>query len=317
MNLSLSEPILIVGIGGVGGKFASKAKGILNADCLLISNDKTDLNSDENSIQISTQSVINPTVQLIRGSTYDVSDSIKNEISKYSTIVILANLAGKSGCAIAPVISQIGKQERKNVISFAVMPFKFEKDRIFQSGISLKRLREFSGCTIVLDNDALLESNPDLSPKACHDISNEAIFKVISSLKNSTLPQDTNILSTSKDSTNIEDSLKDSLRMLYEDAPPGSVKRSILYLLGGNNVPVGVLNSVTSIASNVFNQESSSVSPEISDSEKSKVIMLSSVQGTTHFDSYDPLGMIPKENTLDWEEPESSVSCELDLYQLD
>jgi cell division protein FtsZ len=317
MNFNLSEPILIVGIGGVGTKFAIKAKEMLNSDCLLISNDQKDLNSDLNSIKISTQSVINPTVQLIRGSTYEVSENIKNEISKYSTIVILANLAGKSGAAIAPVICQLCNEENKNLISFAVMPFKFEKDRIFQSGISLKRLRESSGCTVVLDNDALLDSNPDLNPIACHEISNEAIFKVIGSLSSTSIPGETNILSTSKDVENIEDSLKDSLRMLYEDAPPNSVKRSILYVLGGNNVPVGVLNSVTNIANSVFSQDNTNASPSIIASEKSKVIMLSAVQGTTHFDNYDPLGVISKEKTLDWELPESSINCEFELYQLE
>ena len=43
------------------------------------------------------------------------------------------------------------------------MPFKFEKDRIFQSGISLKRLRMNSDSTIIIDNDAVLDSNPDLT----------------------------------------------------------------------------------------------------------------------------------------------------------
>ena len=105
--------------------------------------------------------------------------------------------------------------------------------------------------------------------------------------------------------------------MLYEDAPPSSVKRSILYILGGENIPVGVLNSVTNIASNVFNQENTSVSPSIGAAEKSKVIMLSSVQGETHFDKYDPLGVISQEKTLDWDEPECSIDCEFELYQLE
>ena len=141
MNFQITEPILIIGIGGVGAKLAMQAKELLNSEILLISNDKKDLKSD-NSIVISTQSVINPSIQLIRGSTYKVSENIKNEASKYSTIIILANLAGKSGAAIAPAISHLCKKEGKNVISFAIMPFKFEKDRIFHAGISLKRLRE-------------------------------------------------------------------------------------------------------------------------------------------------------------------------------
>lgn len=317
MNFQLSEPILVIGIGGVGTKLAFKAKELLHSECLLISNDQKDLESDFNSIKISTKSAINPSVQLIRGSAFEDSQKIENEISKYSTIVILANLAGKAGSALAPVVSSICKENHKNVLSFAVMPFKFEKDRIFQSGISLKRLREYSGCTIVLDNDALLDSNPDLTPSTCHKISNDAIWNVISSLKTTSIPDDTNILSTGKDVSNVEESFKDSLRMLYEDAPPTSVKRSILYILGGENVPVGVLNSVTNIASSVFNQEYTSVTPSIGASERSKVIMLSSVQGETHFDKYDPLGVISQEKTLDWEEPECSINCEFDLYQLE
>jgi cell division protein FtsZ len=316
MNFQITEPILIIGIGGVGAKLAMQAKELLNSEILLISNDKKDLKSD-NSIVISTQSVINPSLQLIRGSTYKVSENIKNEVSKYSTIIILANLAGKSGAAIAPAVSHLCKEENKNVISFAIMPFKFEKDRIFHAGISLKRLREYSGCTVVLDNDALLDSNPDLSPVACHNISNNAILKVISSLENTSISGKTSIISTSRDVENIEDSLKDSLRMLYEDAPPNSVKRTILYVLGGNNVPVGILNSITNISSSIFSQESTSVSPTISSAEKSKVVMLSTIQGETHFDKYDPLGIISHEDTLDWEQPECSIDCELELYQLE
>jgi cell division protein FtsZ len=317
MNFELSEPILIVGLGGVGTKLATKAKELLKTDCLLISNDQKDLDSDCKSIKISTQSVVNPSVQLIRGSAYADSENIKEEISKYSTVIILANLAGRAGTALAPVVSNLCKESNKNVLSFAIMPFKFEKDRIFQSGISLKRLREYSGCTIVLDNDALLDSNPDLSSIACHNISNEAIWNVIGSLATTSIPEETNILCTSKDVQNVEDSLKDSLRMLYEDAPPSSVKRSILYILGGDNVPVGILNSVSNIASSVFNQENTSVSQTIGSGEKSKVIMLSSVQGETHFDKYDPLGIIPQEKTLDWEQPECSIDCEFELYQLE
>lgn len=317
MSFQLSEPILIVGLGGVGTKLATKAKELINSDCLLISNDQKDLESDFKSVKISTKSVVNPSVQLIRGSAYEDSENIKSEISKYSTIIILANLAGKAGTALAPVVSHLCKESNKNVLSFAIMPFKFEKDRIFQSGISLKRLRENSGCTIVLDNDALLDSNPDLSPVKCHNISNEAILNVIGSLGTTSIPEETNILSTGKDVPDIEDSLKNSLRMLYEDAPPNSVKRSILYILGGENVPVGILNSVTNIVSSVFNQENTSVSPLIGTAEKSKVIMLSSVQGETHFDKYDPLGVISPEKTLDWEQPECSIGCELELYQLE
>jgi cell division protein FtsZ len=316
MSFKVKEPVLVIGLGGVGSKLAINAKDSINSDCLLISNDSKDFATESNSIHISTDSVINPSVQLIRGSTYKVSEEIKSKIAKYSTVVLMSNMAGKAGSAIAPVVSEICKESDKGLISFAIMPFKYEKDRIFNSGISLKRIREDSECTIVLDNDSLLESNPDLSPKACYDIANSAIMHVVKSLGTSEISNETSILTTSKDGQDIEDSLRDSLKMLYGNAPPNSVKRSMLYVVGGSNIPVGVINSITSLTAGIVSESNSEIDMA-SNSDNSKVVMLSSIQGMTKFDNYDPLGMIPQEDTLDWSTPDCSIDCELDLYQLE
>ncbi len=314
MSFQVKEPILVVGLGGIGSKLAIKAKDALNSDCLLISNDAKDL-SENSSIHVSTDSVVNPSVQLIRGSTYKVADEIKSKIAKYSTVILMSNLAGKSGAAMAPVVSEMCKESDKGLISFAIMPFKYEKDRIFNSGIALKRIRENSECTIVLDNDSLLESNPDLSPKTCYNIANSAILHVVESLGSSEISNETNILTTSKDGQNIEESLRDSLKMLYENAPPNAVKRSMLYVVGGSNIPVGVINSITNLTNGILNESNSQI--DMTSSDESKVVMLSSIQGMTKFDKYDPLGMIPQENTLDWATPDCSIDCKLDLYQLE
>ena len=313
MTFELTEPILLIGLGGVGSRLADKAKHSLNSDCLLISHDQKDLTS-ENSIKISTKSVVNPSTQLIRGSTLEASDEIKKNIENHSTIILLSNLAGKAGAGIGPIVSKICKQEQKNLLSFAIMPFKFEKERIFQSGIALKRIRQDSQCTIVIDNDALLDSNPDLTQNQCYDISNKSIESMMHSLKSSEISSDTNIMSTSRVTEDIEASLKNSLRMLYEDAPPNSIKRSMLYVFGGRDIPVGILNTISNITGGTFDEDSTHV--EMS-SEESNVVMLSSIQGETKFDKYDPLGIISPEKTIDWDEPECSIDCELDLKQLE
>ena len=315
MSFQVKEPILVIGLGGVGSKLANEAKNALNSDCLIISNDSKDISSENESIHVSTDSIINPSIQLIRGSTYKISEEIKSKISQYSTIVLMSNLAGKAGAAIAPVVSQMCKETDKGLISFAVMPFKYEKERIFNSGIALKRVRENSQCTIVLDNDSLLESNPDLTSKACYNIANSAIMHVVKSLESSEISSETSILTTSKNGQSMEDSLRDSLKMLYENAPPNAIKSSMLYVTGGDNIPVGVINSIKNITGGITNESNSQIST--SSSDESKVIMLSSVQGMTKFDNYDPLGMIPQEQTLDWDTPDCSIDCKLDLYQLE
>ena len=315
MSFQVKEPVLVIGLGGVGSKLANEAKNTLNSDCLMISNDSKDFSSENESIQVSTNSIINPSVQLIRGSTYKVSEEIKSKISQYSTIVLMSNLAGKAGSAIAPVVSEICKETGKGLISFAVMPFKYEKERIFNSGVALKRVRENSQCTIVLDNDSLLESNPDLSAKDCYSIANSAISHIVKSLETTEISSETNILTTSKDGQSMEESLRDSLKMLYQNASPNTVKSSMVYVAGGDNIPVGVINSIKNLSNGITNESNSQIN--ISSSDESKVVMLSSVQTMTKFDNYDPLGMIPKDQTLDWNTPDCSIDCKLDLYQLE
>jgi len=314
MTFEVTEPVLVIGLGGVGSKLALELKEVVNADCLCISNDKKDLNYD-NSIEVSTKSIINPTIQLIRGCAGEQTDKIIKHVTNYETIIIMANLAGKAGAALSPTVSSICKEQNKNVLSFAIMPFKFEKDMIFQSGISLKRLRTNSDCTIIIDNDALLDSNPDLTPEKCYEITNKAIHCLTTSLKTSSISDDMNIMSTSKTEEDLEISLKDSMRMLYEDAAPSSIKRSMLYVYGGSKIPVGVINSISNIVGGIFEEDNTHV--DMSSSENTNVVMLSAIQGETRFDKYDPLGIIAHDKTIDFDEPECSIKCELDIPQLE
>ena len=313
----MKDPVLIIGLGGAGCKLAINIKEKLGYDCLLISHDARDLNHDTSKILINTSPILNPSAYLIRGVSFGARGSIEEKINGYSTIMVIANLAGKSGAALAPVVSQIGKEAGKSILSFGIMPFKFEKDRIFFSGVSLKRLKTNSDCTVIIDNDALLESNPDVTPDAFNGITNSALLHVISTLKNSSLPLETSILSTSKDIPDVETSLRDSINMLYEDASSTSIKSALMYVVGGNKVPVGVLNSMVNTISGIFGNDSTRVSMSVTAGETSKVVLLTSIEGETRFDKYDPLGFIPKENVLDWDEPDASVKIDLNLDQIE
>ena len=317
MEFELQDPILVVGLGGAGCRLATTIKERFGYDCLLISHDTKDLGQESSKILINTSPILNPSSYLIRGTSFSARGSISEKMQSYSTVMIIANLAGKSGAALAPVVSQIGKELGKNVLSFGIMPYKFEKDRIFFSGVSLKRLKANSDCTVIIDNDALLDSNPDLTPDSCNSITNTALLHVISTLRNSTVPLSTNILSTSKNISDIETSLRDSIKMLYEDAPPNSIKSAMMYVIGGNKVPVGVLNSMVNTISGIFSDDSTRVSLSVTSGEESKVVLLTSIEGETRFDKYDPLGIIPKQSVLDWDEPDSSVKIDLELEQIE
>ena len=245
-----------------------------------------------------------------------MSDEIMAKVKDFPTVILISNLAGKAGAAMAPTISEICKKAGVKLVSFAIMPFKYEKSRIFNSGISLKRLRENSQCTVVLDNDALLETNPDLNSKACYEIANSAIMHVVKSMSSSEMLEDASMITTSKKGQHIEDSLRDSLKMLYENAPPSAIKRSILHIVRGDNVPLGLINSVSNITRGIIKETDSQVDIA-SSSQESGIVMLSSVNEMKKFDRYDPLGMIPKEDSVDCEIPDCSIKNDLDIYQLE
>jgi cell division protein FtsZ len=314
--MDFTEPVLLVGIGGAGSRLASHASSLTGADYIAISHDSNDISS-HNDIKVHTESYVNPSAYLIRAQAQKSLDRIRAKISDYSTVIVFSNLAGKAGCAISPLVASTAKEEGKKVLSFAIMPFRFEKERVFLSGVSLKRLRASSDSTIVIDNDAILESNPDLTVSKCYEITNSAVMYVVNSLNSSSVPDSVNILSTSKDLPDVEASLRDSIKMLYEDAPPSAVKRTMLYVFGTDNVSVGKISAITNTLSGIFNEQNTSVSLSTTQGDKSKVVMVTTVQCTTKFDDYDPLGAIPQENTLDWDEPESSIKTGIDIYQLE
>src|SRR5207247_2151055 len=82
----------------------------------------------------------------------------------------------------------------------------------------------------------------------------------------------------------------DSIKMLYEDASPNNIKSALLYVVGGNKVPVGVLNSMVNAISGIFGDDSTRVSLSITTGERSKVVLLTSIEGETRFDKYDSFG---------------------------
>ena len=303
-------PLLFVGIGGAGSRIAEKAAAAAGADCLRISNDPADLGG--RSVRIGTGGVINPSVRLIRAGAYGAGPEIEGAMSGYNTVVMAANLAGRAGAAAAPVVSEMCGRAGRGLVTFAVMPFGYEKGRIFESGIALRRLREGPGTTIVVDNDSMMQSNPDLAPGECYDIADAAIVHVARSLGDAGAGE-TGILAAGRGGRGAEESLRDSLKALYGSAPPGSVRRSMMYVMGGG-VPVGEIDSVSRIAGGILGEGGSHVD---AGSDGPGVVMLASIRGTTKFDGYDPLGAIPAADTLDWQDPECSIDCGLDLYQME
>ena len=144
---------------------------------------------------INSDSSINPSSYKIRSFAQTSAKAIRSAVSGFHTIIVIANLAGKAGPAIAPIVCREAKLASGSaIISVAIMPFKFEKSLIFQAGISLKRLRDLSSATVVIDSYAILEHNPDLSSEECIRITYGAVYEFLSSISKGYIEPDMSLL---------------------------------------------------------------------------------------------------------------------------
>ena len=318
-ELSLKNPMLLVGIGGVGSKIAAAASAALECKCLLISNDKKDLvhNDKCTAIFVRSGEWVNPSCYKLRSFVEGHRNEMAAAMRGYSTVIVVSNLAGRAGTAIAPLVCRTAKKDSGTaVISLAIMPFKYEADRIFSAGTALRRVREVSDSTIVMDNDAFLDNNPELSQQDCFAITNNAIIEVITSISAGMIKPAMNVLCTSRASPNSESSLRDSLSMLYDAVSDAStVKRAMVYVMGGKSIPVGELNKLVGCIRGIFKEDRSievGMLSSMSSSSGVRVHLVASAPQKTRFDSYDPLGdIIP--DVLDWDEPDSAPDIKLTI----
>jgi cell division protein FtsZ len=322
-KLAVEKPMLVIGIGGAGSRIANYVSNAIDYECVLISNDRMDLIGCHRSILINSKSWVNPSSYKLRFYAQDSIMKIRSAMRESKTVLVIANLAGRGGSAIAPIVSRLAKEgaNRKTVVSCVIMPFKFEKDRIFQAAISLKRVRESSDATIVIDNDAFVQNNPELSAEECYQITNRALSETISLIcKGSYSCSDVSLLCTSSNIDRTELSAEDSVAMLYQNSDGGSIKSAVLYVIGGKkNVPLGLLYSLSSTLQKILKQDANAgVTVVLSNSDATNIHLLASFDKTTRFDDYDPLSqIIPEKNVLDWHEMDCSPDIEMAISNLE
>jgi hypothetical protein len=148
------------------------------------------------------------------------------------------------------------------------MPFGHEKDRLFQASISLKRISLNSDINFVVDNDAYLEINPHLTVEACSKITNEIVLNTIKLIPEIALTLGTSIVSGTLKENSIEVGVKDLIAQLYSSLGTSTITKSILYVNGARNEPIGRLNQILSNYQNSMEGDANEISFVVTDSSR-------------------------------------------------
>ncbi|MEM4285421.1 MAG: hypothetical protein QXS98_06875 [Candidatus Nitrosocaldus sp.] len=380
--MELPLPAMIIGIGGVGARIAVMMRDVSALDTMLISSSANDLaiSMDESrrvskhdeqcrtsnlsdgvkeprleKILIDT-GVLNPSPYTIRGSLLAYEGKIRERLMGYNTFIMVANLAGRNGVAVAPLLADIIKANNSNsnkvrLISFAIMPFGFEYDKLFKAGVALRKLSERSDCTIVVDNDSFLANNQDLSIDECYRIANGMLLEVFNIMMMNNEINNLNILSAGVGDA-VDVAVKKAVRMLYTNTKPEKVRSALLYIFDGKGISVGLIDALAKSMSSILGKDGEyavvrvsrrlgmgyvdgaregSDDDSVGSNSNSSVdrsrtgtgtndnsndvyttILLSEVTGLSKLDSYDPLSILPRECMLDWEHVESEMRLNAD-----
>ena len=271
----------------------------INSDYLLL-NTKRNSKYISKNIVIDTSSWINPSIYKIREAFFPQFNHIVSIIDNYANVIIIGNLASKFGLAVVPLLANLlYKEGKKDILSFAIMPFGFEKDKIYQSSVALSFISKFSNSTIVIDNNSFLKNNPEISFPDCYSITNNAIKDVIISSWKKGFPSNFNIIATSKESEKIEDAFYNSMSML-NDIKITNIEKTFIFMYPGKE-KIDKIDSVIETIGKIIDNAEKETTIVSNANKLSKMHLVGKTNNLT-FSHYDPLSQfISKENVLDFE----------------
>ncbi len=302
MRNKIDRDFLIIAVGRTASKITLDIVKNRNIDYLLI-NHKKDDPSNSNSIVIDNQSWVNPNPYKVREMFNEKIEQIKKYIDRYFIILVIGNLASKFGIAVMPKLTSLVKSENKKLISMVIMPFGFEKNKIYQSGISLNFVSRYSNTTIIMDNQSFLRNNPDLTLLDCYKITNNAIKDITIHSIEQEFPDNNNFIATSKGSEDIEDVFIDSYSMLIDNSSTG-IEKTFIYIYPGKE-KIDKIDNIIRTYEKISKSNDNNINIISQNSNISNIHFLVKTKKIS-ISSYDPLHpLIDQNNILDFE-PETN-----------
>jgi len=108
--------------------------------------------------------------------------AFKQVLEGSDIVIIVAGMGGGTGTGAAPVIAEVSKELDAVTFAIAINPFSYEDERLKKAGEGIRRLREITETTVVLDNDRLLQLAGDATVSEAFAVMDRSIIKIIDSL---------------------------------------------------------------------------------------------------------------------------------------
>jgi cell division protein FtsZ len=291
----------IIGVGNAGIKITKEVLERVNLDYLLLENRSSTGSDFDNRIEITIPTRINPSLDHIRKALLDSSKDILSKVNQYQSIIIVGNLASKFGSAVLPVLSQMLRDKiNREIICLTILPFGFEKEKLFRCGVSLSFLCKLVSSVIVIDNNAIIRNDTDISIDQCYKITNTAIVDIIVQSLIKSFPEKLNFVNSNISTNGIKNAFIETMAQLTQKIDINSIQKCSLYLYQPSE-KISIVKNVIETANNMFSE----AEQEINILEEGNDITKCHILVKTNKDiisEYDPLNfLIPRKNILDFE----------------
>lgn len=107
-------------------------------------------------------------------------DEIREVLSGYDVVYIVAGMGGGTGTGATPVIAEIAESLGLITSSILISPFSFETARLNTAKEGIMRMRAVCRMTTVIENDLVLKNYPDLTMSEAFEEVNRRISGFIS-----------------------------------------------------------------------------------------------------------------------------------------
>ena len=291
----------IIGVGNAGIKITTEVLEIINLDYLFLENYPSTDSEVDKIIDIKIPSRINPSLDLIRKTLLEATDDILSKVNQYQSIIIVGNLASKFGSAVLPVLSQMLKNNmNREIICLTILPFGFEKEKLFRCGVSLSFLCKFVDSVIVIDNNAIIRNGNDISIEQIYKITNTAIVDIIVQSVTKSFPEKFNFVTSNKSAEGLKNAFIETMAQLTQKIDINSIQKCSLYLYQPTE-KISMMKNVIEVANNLLSEVEKEVNilEGRNDATKCHILVKTNKDLVSE---YDPLNsLIPKKNILDFE----------------
>lgn len=314
MNFSQKSNSLIIAVGKAGESIVKSLDGKVNSDYLFIKRNGLLDECHGHTIMVDVQNILNPTPRMIRKAFLEVENRFLEYVQNKNSIIIIGNLASSFGSAILPILGKLLIDRGvSQVVCFAILPFSFEKAKLFRSGVSLKLLAKYINNLIVIDNSAIMRNEIDVKITEYYKIINQAAADIIVESFNKYFPSNLYLISTNLNSKcNLSEAFIDTIASMTERIDRSDIEKCSLYFYD-ESADTATVKNIMESASSILPYSNNDMN--LIGIKKQQTCCHILVNTDSHFiiSNYDPLErLIPKKNILDFE-PEIAIEEQANL----